>query len=71
MIMCDEAEYLGLPYSPPSIKFTTSLPLTGLNYASGICGILPETGRLFVSNNRFSHLVGKVITIIIIKVRVF
>ncbi|RVX06540.1 GDSL esterase/lipase 7 [Vitis vinifera] len=41
------AEYLRLPYSPPSISVRTSVPLTGLNYASGVCGILPETGSLF------------------------
>ncbi|XP_044506790.1 GDSL esterase/lipase 7-like [Mangifera indica] len=42
------AEFLGLQYSPPylSLKnFKSSIPVTGLNYASGGCGILPETGR--------------------------
>ena len=47
--MFDEAEYLGLPYAPPSISIRSLVPLTGLNYASGVCGILPETGSLFVS----------------------
>ncbi|KAL9424746.1 hypothetical protein AB3S75_031798 [Citrus x aurantiifolia] len=41
------AEFLGLPYSPPFLKIRDKLPLTGLNYASGSCGILPETGRPF------------------------
>ncbi|WKA03928.1 hypothetical protein VitviT2T_022004 [Vitis vinifera] len=36
------AEYLGLPYPPPSISIHGTV-LTGLNYASGSCGILPET----------------------------
>ncbi|KAJ6707557.1 GDSL-LIKE LIPASE/ACYLHYDROLASE-RELATED [Salix viminalis] len=39
------AEFLGLPYPPPSISIRTSTPLTGLNYASASCGILPETGQ--------------------------
>ncbi|XP_031282242.1 GDSL esterase/lipase 7-like [Pistacia vera] len=39
------AEFLGLPYSPPCLSVNNSVPLTGLNYASGGCGILPETGR--------------------------
>ncbi|RVW97979.1 GDSL esterase/lipase 7 [Vitis vinifera] len=38
------AEYLGLPYPPPSISIHGTV-LTGLNYASGSCGILPETPR--------------------------
>ncbi|XP_062152092.1 GDSL esterase/lipase 7-like [Alnus glutinosa] len=38
------AEFLGLPYAPPYISIPISTPLTGLNYASGSCGILPETG---------------------------
>lgn len=45
------AEFLRLPYSPPylSLKnFKSSIPVTGLNYASGGCGILPETGRPYV-----------------------
>ncbi|KAJ4707214.1 GDSL esterase/lipase [Melia azedarach] len=41
------AEFLGLPYSPPFMTLPEDkLPLTGLNYASGSCGILPETGLL-------------------------
>ncbi|KAJ4707215.1 GDSL esterase/lipase [Melia azedarach] len=39
------AEFLGLPYSPPFLKLRDKLPLTGLNYASGSCGILPDTGH--------------------------
>ncbi|RDX70190.1 GDSL esterase/lipase 7, partial [Mucuna pruriens] len=40
------AEYLGLPYSPPFLSFEGPRSLTGINYASGSCGILPETGAL-------------------------
>ncbi|KAI8541778.1 hypothetical protein RHMOL_Rhmol08G0088700 [Rhododendron molle] len=39
------AEFLGLPMSPPFMSFQNSRTLTGLNYASGSCGILPETGN--------------------------
>lgn len=42
------AEFLGLPYSPPYMSIWRSTPVTGFNYASGSCGILPETGDLFV-----------------------
>ncbi|KAH7554475.1 hypothetical protein JRO89_XS12G0222100 [Xanthoceras sorbifolium] len=38
------AEFLGLPYSPPYLSLRNSFSPTGLNYASGSCGILPETG---------------------------
>ncbi|XP_062016979.1 GDSL esterase/lipase 7-like [Rosa rugosa] len=38
------AEFLGLPYAPPCLSIHKSTILTGLNYASGSCGILPETG---------------------------
>ncbi|PON58057.1 Lipase [Parasponia andersonii] len=38
------AEYLGLPYPPPYLSKRELGALTGLNYASGSCGILPETG---------------------------
>ncbi|XP_048128990.1 GDSL esterase/lipase 7-like [Rhodamnia argentea] len=38
------AEFLGLPYPPPYLSFKTSGVITGLNFASGACGILPETG---------------------------
>lgn len=56
LILGDEAEYLGLPYAPPAVSTDQkSVPLTGLNYASGICGILPETGNIFVSN--YIHLI--------------
>ncbi|KAK3023189.1 hypothetical protein RJ639_044176 [Escallonia herrerae] len=42
------AEYLGLQFSPPYMSFHGSVPLTGLNYASGACGIVPETGKYTV-----------------------
>ncbi|OMP03045.1 Lipase, GDSL [Corchorus olitorius] len=43
------AEFLELPYPPPylSIPDEDSMKLTGLNYASASCGILPETGRQY------------------------
>ncbi|GLT63428.1 hypothetical protein SLA2020_359930 [Shorea laevis] len=43
------AEFLGLPYAPPylSVRVSATLTVTGFNYASGTCGILPETGSLF------------------------
>ncbi|XP_016481042.2 GDSL esterase/lipase 7-like [Nicotiana tabacum] len=40
------AEFLGLPFSPPYLSLRGSVKLTGLNYASGSCGILPETGNI-------------------------
>ncbi|BAU01420.1 hypothetical protein VIGAN_11064700 [Vigna angularis var. angularis] len=45
---CGVAEYLGLPYPPPYISMGSSRSLTGINYASASCGILPETGANFV-----------------------
>ncbi|CAI9752769.1 unnamed protein product [Fraxinus pennsylvanica] len=39
------AEFLGLPFSPPYLSIRASPKLTGLNFASGSCGILPETGN--------------------------
>ncbi|KAK4360701.1 hypothetical protein RND71_019653 [Anisodus tanguticus] len=39
------AEFLGLPFSPPYLSLRGSVKLTGLNYASGSCGILPYTGN--------------------------
>ncbi|KAL7101100.1 hypothetical protein ACP275_08G035600 [Erythranthe tilingii] len=43
------AEFLGLPYSPPYLSLIQRVihpeQLTGLNFASGSCGILPETGN--------------------------
>ncbi|XP_056692407.1 GDSL esterase/lipase 7-like [Spinacia oleracea] len=41
------AEYLGLPYPPPYVMPSWLRPntLMGYNYASGACGILPETGK--------------------------
>ncbi|OMP03046.1 Lipase, GDSL [Corchorus olitorius] len=41
------AEFLGLPYSPPVLSVHAPT-VTGLNYASATCGILPETGSSFV-----------------------
>ncbi|KAL0450416.1 UNVERIFIED_CONTAM: GDSL esterase/lipase 7 [Sesamum latifolium] len=42
------AEFLGLPHSPPYLSlirtFLRTEPLTGLNFASASCGILPQTG---------------------------
>lgn len=42
------AEYLGLPYSPPYLSFEGPKSLSGINYASSSCGILPETGSILV-----------------------
>ncbi|KAH9676131.1 GDSL esterase/lipase 7 [Citrus sinensis] len=53
------AEFLGLPYSPPFLSYKRDLlPLTGLNYASGSCGILPETGSPFGQCLNFEEQVG-------------
>ncbi|XVE72266.1 hypothetical protein DITRI_Ditri11bG0025800 [Diplodiscus trichospermus] len=42
------AEFLGLPYPPPYLSIDgASITLSGLNYASSSCGILPETGSQF------------------------
>ncbi|XP_010265504.1 PREDICTED: GDSL esterase/lipase 7-like [Nelumbo nucifera] len=41
------AEQLGLSFSPPSLSLFKSDTITGRNYASGSCGILPESGSLF------------------------
>ncbi|KAI6700427.1 hypothetical protein NL676_014751 [Syzygium grande] len=38
-------DFLGLPYPPPYLSFRKSGVITGLNFASGGCGILPETGN--------------------------
>ncbi|VFQ58450.1 unnamed protein product [Cuscuta campestris] len=40
------AEFLGLPFPPPYLSrwLGGSTPVTGMNYASGSCGILRETG---------------------------
>ncbi|KAK7266636.1 hypothetical protein RIF29_19285 [Crotalaria pallida] len=38
------AEYLGLPYPLPYMSCKGASSLTGLNYASGSCGILSDTG---------------------------
>ncbi|XP_026383031.1 GDSL esterase/lipase At2g03980-like isoform X2 [Papaver somniferum] len=43
------AEWLGLPYVPPYLGLSEeekSKTITGINYASGASGILPETGTL-------------------------
>ncbi|CAA0820311.1 GDSL esterase/lipase 7 [Striga hermonthica] len=57
------AEVLGLPYSPPylSIRRVLSpgqLTLNGLNFASGSCGILPETGSDLGKCLNFGEQVG-------------
>ncbi|XP_010261310.1 PREDICTED: GDSL esterase/lipase 7-like [Nelumbo nucifera] len=41
------AEQLGLPFAPPALSQFKSDIITGRNYASGSCGILPETGSQF------------------------
>ncbi|KAJ4830219.1 hypothetical protein Tsubulata_035754 [Turnera subulata] len=44
------AEFLHIPYPPPYMnisKHSSPIPLSGLNYASASCGLLPETGRRF------------------------
>ncbi|XP_022760116.1 GDSL esterase/lipase 7-like [Durio zibethinus] len=41
------AEFLHLPYPPPYLSIRESVKLTGLNYASSACGILPETGSRY------------------------
>ncbi|GMI66208.1 GDSL-motif lipase 7 [Hibiscus trionum] len=41
------AEFVELPYPPPYLGVHESIPLTGLNYASSACGILPQTGTIF------------------------
>ncbi|XP_050234210.1 GDSL esterase/lipase 7-like [Mercurialis annua] len=38
------AEFLNLSYPPPSLSVNASSSITGVNYASGACGILPKTG---------------------------
>ncbi|KAK6913406.1 GDSL lipase/esterase [Dillenia turbinata] len=40
------AEFLGLPLPPPAMSRESEGTVTGLNYASGSCGILPATGLL-------------------------
>ncbi|KAK6928046.1 GDSL lipase/esterase [Dillenia turbinata] len=40
------AEFLGLPLPPPAMSPESSGTVTGLNYASGSCGILPATGGI-------------------------
>lgn len=39
------ADHLGLPYPPPRVSILEPKSLKGYNYASGSCGILPETGK--------------------------
>ncbi|KAI3853375.1 hypothetical protein MKX03_026383 [Papaver bracteatum] len=49
------AEWLGLPYVPPYLGLSEeekSKTITGVNYASGASGILPETGTLIVRKKR-------------------
>ncbi|XP_057769800.1 GDSL esterase/lipase 7-like [Salvia miltiorrhiza] len=42
------AEFVGLPYAPPYLSIRrlveSEQAITGLNFASGSCGILPQTG---------------------------
>ncbi|XP_073136798.1 GDSL esterase/lipase At2g03980-like [Henckelia pumila] len=38
------AEFLGLPFPPPFVSLLEGSTGPGLNYASGSCGILPQTG---------------------------
>lgn len=40
------ADYLGLPYPPPYLSLKGQKSLTGVSYASGSCGILPESGAM-------------------------
>ncbi|MCD7450940.1 hypothetical protein HAX54_009086 [Datura stramonium] len=51
------AEFLGLPFSPPYLSLRGSVKLTGLNYASGSCGILPNTGNFIGKCLHFSEQV--------------
>ncbi|PHT55164.1 hypothetical protein CQW23_03650 [Capsicum baccatum] len=52
------AEFLGLPFSPPYVRLRRgSIKLTGLNYASGSCGILPYTGNFLGKCLHFSEQV--------------
>ncbi|KNA10198.1 hypothetical protein SOVF_146660 [Spinacia oleracea] len=39
------ADYLGVPYPPPRVSLLRPKSYMGYNYASGSCGILPETGK--------------------------
>ena len=42
------AQINGLPYPPPYLGIKTerkAMPKTGVNFASGSCGILPDTGN--------------------------
>uniref|UniRef100_A0A803M6W9 Uncharacterized protein n=1 Tax=Chenopodium quinoa TaxID=63459 RepID=A0A803M6W9_CHEQI len=39
------ADYLGVPYPPPRVSVFQPMSYLGYNYASGSCGILPETGK--------------------------
>ncbi|KAL5739219.1 hypothetical protein ACOSP7_028138 [Xanthoceras sorbifolium] len=52
------AEFLGLPYSPPYLSLRNSFSPTGLNYASGSCGLLPETGVSLGKCLHFSEQIG-------------
>ncbi|KAH7564992.1 hypothetical protein JRO89_XS09G0100100 [Xanthoceras sorbifolium] len=47
------AQVVGLPFPPPCLglsKETHKTLRTGVNYGSSACGILPDTGKFFVSN---------------------
>lgn len=51
-----EAEYLGLPHTRPYLAIRGSSDLTGLNYASGSCGILSQTGNDYVRKTNHTHI---------------
>ncbi|GFQ01089.1 GDSL esterase/lipase 7 [Phtheirospermum japonicum] len=56
------AEFLGLPYPPPYLSVRRVLSpgaqLRGLNFASGSCGILPETGTILGKCLNFDEQIG-------------
>ncbi|MED6110922.1 hypothetical protein PIB30_047474 [Stylosanthes scabra] len=52
------AEYLGLPYPPPYLSLHGQISLSGINYASGSCGILPESGALLGKCNSLSEQIN-------------
>ncbi|CAM8913359.1 unnamed protein product [Rhodiola kirilowii] len=58
------AEYLGLPYAPPYLSGSAA-NVAGINYASGSCGILPETGNILgkcLNLNEQISLFGSTVT---------
>ena len=47
------AQVAGLPFPPPCLglsKEEQKTLRTGVNYGSSSCGVLPDTGKFFVSN---------------------